>query len=134
MNDGMGLILFAHGARDARWAEPFEAVARRVRAQRPDLQLRLAFLEFMTPDLPTAAAELCAAGCARVDILPLFLGAGGHLRKDLPPMVQQLQQQYPTVRWTLHAAVGEHESVMQAMAGAALALLPLANAPTGGAP
>ena len=120
----MGLILFAHGARDARWAEPFEAVARRIRAQRPDLQLRLAFLEFMAPDLPTAAAELVAAGCARVDILPLFLGTGGHLRKDLPPMVQQLQQQHPAVRWTLHAAVGEHEAVMQAMAGAALALLP----------
>ena len=26
-----GLILFAHGARDPRWAEPFEAVAARVR-------------------------------------------------------------------------------------------------------
>jgi sirohydrochlorin cobaltochelatase len=30
-----GLILFAHGARDPRWAEPFEAVAARCRAQRP---------------------------------------------------------------------------------------------------
>jgi sirohydrochlorin ferrochelatase len=27
-----GLILFAHGARDPRWAAPFEAVAARVRA------------------------------------------------------------------------------------------------------
>jgi hypothetical protein len=25
------LILFAHGARDARWATPFEAVAARIR-------------------------------------------------------------------------------------------------------
>jgi sirohydrochlorin cobaltochelatase len=30
-----GLILFAHGARDPRWAAPFEAVAARIRAQRP---------------------------------------------------------------------------------------------------
>jgi hypothetical protein len=28
------------------------------------------------------------------------------------------------VRWTLHPAVGEHDAVMQAMAAAALALLP----------
>ena len=57
-----GLILFAHGARDPRWAAPFEAVAAQVRAQRPDVQVRLAFLEFMTPSLPDAGAELAALG------------------------------------------------------------------------
>jgi len=46
-----GLILFAHGARDPRWALPFEAVAARVRAQRPGVPVRLAFLEFMAPTL-----------------------------------------------------------------------------------
>jgi sirohydrochlorin ferrochelatase len=30
-----GLILFAHGARDPRWAEPFEAVAARMCARGP---------------------------------------------------------------------------------------------------
>ena len=119
-----GLILFAHGARDPRWAEPFEAVARRIREQRPTLRLRLAYLEFMAPDLAGAAADLCAMGCTRIEILPLFLGTGGHLRKDLPPMVEQLRLQHPDMHWTLHAAVGEHPSVMQALAQAALALLP----------
>ncbi|MGL6112402.1 MAG: sirohydrochlorin chelatase [Rubrivivax sp.] len=119
-----GLILFAHGARDARWAAPFEAVVRQIQMQRPQLQLRLAFLEFMAPNLHDAAAALAAAGCSAVEVLPLFLGTGGHLRKDLPPMVDRLRQQFPAVRWTLHAAVGEHDAVMQAMAAAALALLP----------
>jgi sirohydrochlorin cobaltochelatase len=128
-----GLILFAHGARDPRWAEPFEAIAQRVRAQRPGLLLQLAYLEFMSPDLPGAAAQLCAAGCSTIEILPLFLGTGGHLRKDLPPMVQQLQQQYPSVRWTLHAAVGEQPSVMQAIADTAAALAPGDEAPKDGA-
>ena len=119
-----GLILFAHGARDPRWAESFEAIAQRLRMQRPSLVLRLAYLEFMTPDLPGAAAQLCAAGCSSIELLPLFLGTGGHLRKDLPPLVEQLEQQYPSVRWTLHAAVGEQPAVMQAIADTALALVP----------
>ncbi|MFY7857790.1 MAG: sirohydrochlorin chelatase, partial [Rubrivivax sp.] len=55
-----GLILFAHGARDPRWSAPFEAVAAQVRAQRPGLSVRLAFLEFMSPSLPEAAAALHA--------------------------------------------------------------------------
>ena len=50
-----GLILFAHGARDPRWAIPFEAVAERVRAARPGVPVRLAFLEFMAPNLPEYA-------------------------------------------------------------------------------
>jgi sirohydrochlorin cobaltochelatase len=49
-----GLILFAHGARDPRWATPFEAVAAAVRAARPGLPVRLAFLAFMSPTLLTA--------------------------------------------------------------------------------
>jgi sirohydrochlorin cobaltochelatase len=117
-----GLILFAHGARDARWAAPFESVAALVRRERPALQLRLAFLELMSPTLADAAAELCAAGCRRIDVLPMFLGTGGHLRKDLPPLIEQLREDHPEVRWTLHTAVGEIDTVVRAMAAAAVDL------------
>ena len=117
-----GLILFAHGARDARWAAPFERVAAQLRAQRPALQVRLAFLELMAPTLAEAGAQLCAAGCRHVDVLPMFLGTGGHLRNDLPPRVEQLREAHPEVRWVLHPPVGELDAVVQAMAGAALAL------------
>ena len=128
-----GLILYAHGARDARWAAPFEAVAARIRAQRPGLPLRLAFLELMSPDLPQAAAELCAAGCARIDVLPMFLGPGTHLKRDLPALLQQLQEQHPAVVWRLHAAIGEQPTVIDAMASTALQLLRDHLAASGGA-
>ena len=117
-----GLLLFAHGARDPRWAEPFEAVAARVRAQRPGLAVRLAFLEFMQPELPQAAAELVGGGCRRIDVLPLFLGAGGHVRKDLPALMERLQAEHAGVHFTLHAAIGEMPDVIDAMAAAAARL------------
>jgi len=116
-----GLLLFAHGARDPRWALPFEDVARRVRAQAPDLRVELAFLEFMTPSLREAGDALAAAGCARVDVVPLFLGAGGHVRKDLPLLMEALAGAHPQVRWQLRPAIGEVDSVVEAMARAALA-------------
>jgi sirohydrochlorin cobaltochelatase len=115
-----GLILFAHGARDAAWAAPFEAVAARVRERRPHWQVALAYLELMTPDLPQAAATLVQAGCQRVHIVPMFLGSGGHVRRDLPALVQQLRDQHAGVQWSLHAAIGEHRDVIEAMAVAAL--------------
>jgi sirohydrochlorin cobaltochelatase len=114
-----GLLLFAHGARDPRWAEPFEAVAARIRALQPAWAVQLAFLEFMTPTLLDAGGALAAAGCERVDIVPLFLGAGGHVRKDLPVLVDALRAAHPLVDWQLQRAVGEQPGVIEAMAQAA---------------
>jgi sirohydrochlorin cobaltochelatase len=122
-NTSAGLLLFAHGARDPRWAQPFEAVAERVRAARPGTPVGLAYLEFMTPGLPEAGADLVARGCQRVEVMPLFLGAGGHVRKDLPVLMEALRSAHPGVQFGLHPAVGEVESVVHAMAAAALATL-----------
>lgn len=118
-----GLILFAHGARDPRWAAPFEAVTASVRAQQPSVAVRLAYLELMTPDLPTAAADLVAAGCDSVTVVPLFLGAGGHVRRDLPAIVEGLRASYPQVSWHQPPPVGELPAVINALAAAAIASL-----------
>jgi sirohydrochlorin cobaltochelatase len=118
-----GLILFAHGARDPRWAAPFEAVAARLRARHPGVAVRLAFLEFMSPSLGEAGAQLAAQGCHAVAVLPMFLGAGGHVRKDLPLLLDAMRAAHPAVNFTLHAAIGEIDSVVDAMADAAARLL-----------
>jgi sirohydrochlorin cobaltochelatase len=115
-----GVLLFAHGARDPRWAAPFEAVAARLRARAPDIQVQLAFLELMTPDMAEAGRALAAAGCERVDVLPLFLGAGGHVRKDLPALVEALAATCPEVQWRLQTTIGEAPAVIDAMADVAL--------------
>ena len=118
-----GLLLFAHGARDPAWAVPFEDVARRARAARPDVAVELAYLEFMSPGLVEAGTRLASAGCTQVEVLPLFLGTGGHVRRDLPLLLDQLKQAHSAVTWTLHPAVGEMDPVIQAMADAATARL-----------
>lgn len=128
-----GLLLFAHGARDAAWARPFEEVARRIGLQRPGLPLALAYLEFMTPGLEAAAHALVAQGCRRVHIVPMFLGTGGHVRKDIPPLIATLQTHYGNaVEWRLHPALGDQDRVLQAMTDASLAWLDTAALAKGG--
>ena len=116
-----GLLLFAHGARDPRWAEPFLAVAERVRRADPGRRVELAFLEMMEPDLGQAAGRLAAAGVSRIDVVPLFLGMGGHLRNDLPPLLEAVRAAHAGIEVRLHPAIGENEAVVAVIASAALA-------------
>jgi sirohydrochlorin cobaltochelatase len=127
-----GVLLFAHGARDPLWAAPFQAIAAQLRAQAPTLQVALAFLELMDPDLPTATAQLVAAGCQRVTVVPLFLGSGGHVRRDVPQRVAAVAQQHPQVQFHCTTAIGEAAGVIRAIAIETLALVQAAENPQAG--
>jgi sirohydrochlorin cobaltochelatase len=110
------LILFAHGARAATWAAPFKRLRLLTAEQRPDCEVTLAFLELMTPSLPDEAARLAASGVREIAIVPVFLGQGGHLLRDLPALVEQLRAAHPDLRITTVPAVGEDPGVLAAMA------------------
>jgi sirohydrochlorin cobaltochelatase len=75
----------------------------------------LAYLELMPPDLQQAGQALVAAGCRGVTVLPLFLGAGGHVRKDLPAQLELLRKAHPAVQWHLEPAAGESELLIEAL-------------------
>jgi sirohydrochlorin cobaltochelatase len=117
-----GILLFAHGARDPAWARPFEAIAAQMRAAAPDTQVVLGFLELMQPDFGAASAALIDAGCTQLQVVPLFLGAGGHVRRDLPMLIEQARTLHPTVAITTTPAIGETAVVTRAIALAALEL------------
>jgi sirohydrochlorin cobaltochelatase len=111
------MILFAHGSRDRRWAQPFEhlrdKVARRVSSE---VRVVLAFLEVMQPDLPQAVNDAIAAGCRSIDVIPVFLGEGGHVRRDLPALVASLSARHPETAIRVATAVGEDDGVLNALA------------------
>jgi sirohydrochlorin cobaltochelatase len=119
-----GLLLFAHGARDAAWARPFEVVCERLRQARPGTPVAMAYLEFMSPGMEEAAAQLVAAGCTRVQVMPLFLGTGGHVRRDVPLLLDRLRERHgDAVEWVLHPPLGDQDAVLQAITAACLAVI-----------
>ncbi|HJV02460.1 MAG TPA: CbiX/SirB N-terminal domain-containing protein [Burkholderiaceae bacterium] len=109
------LILFAHGARAASWAAPFERLRDLAQARMPDVCVSLAFLEFMTPQLPELVAELARSGTTQVTVVPVFLGQGGHVLRDLPVMVEQLRAAHPQITISVAEAAGENAAVLNAI-------------------
>jgi sirohydrochlorin cobaltochelatase len=109
------LILFAHGARDPAWAAPFERLRAKMAAAHPTVDMRLAFLELMTPSLNTAVDDAVNAGAARIQVSPVFLAQGGHVKRDLPALIDAARLRHPNISFALGAPVGEAEAVLDAI-------------------
>ena len=109
------LVLFAHGARDAQWSEPFHAMQKAIAARRSDLTVELAFLEIMKPSLAECVAGLATGGHTRIVIAPLFLAQGGHLKKDLPQLLKDLGAKHPSADISVLPAIGEITELIDAI-------------------
>jgi len=113
-----GVILIAHGARDARWLEPFMRLRGELSRQLGPCKVVLSFMEFAPPSLADAALELERAGAARVLVVPIFLSGGGHVAQDIPALVAAERARYPHVTFEVAGALGEEPEVTAAMAAA----------------
>lgn len=117
------LVLFAHGARAASWAAPFERLRDMTQAREPDVRVELAFLELMTPQLPQLMATLAADGVTDVTVVPVFLGQGGHVLRDLPLILDELRAAYPQASIKVVEAAGESPEVLKALSDYCLGAL-----------
>lgn len=116
------LILFAHGSRDPEWASPLRRVRTAVLSGSPNLKIELAFLEFLAPSLQDCASAMVSEGFDRIVIVPMFIAQGGHLKNDLPLIIDELRGRFPNVGFEMPGPVGEADSVVQAMASHVLGL------------
>lgn len=110
-----GIILFGHGARDARWREPFDRLVSLWRSQHPNVLVELAFLELMQPSLEEAISSHVSAGASELVVVPVFFGQGGHLRNDFPALLSACREKFPAITLSATPAVGEDEAVLQAI-------------------
>lgn len=112
------ILLVAHGARDPRWAAPIErladALARRVNGS----PVRIAYLEFLHPRVPEALESLYHEGARKVRVVPVFLGAGGHVVNDIAEHVAAARVLRPDFQISLESPVGERALVTEAIAEA----------------
>jgi sirohydrochlorin cobaltochelatase len=108
-----GKLLFCHGARATSWREPFDTLTATVKTQYPH-PVVLAFLEFMQPDFATAVRALEAQGAQQIDVILLFLAAGGHTRNDVTALVDQARAQHPNLTFNVTDTLLESEQMRAA--------------------
>ena len=111
-----GIVLFAHGARDPEWSRPFEEIRDRVRSSRPEYPITLAYLELMEPTLEEAIESLASQGASAITVFPLFMAQGGHLKRDLPRILEAIRANYPHLPIALESAIGDVPEILESIA------------------
>jgi sirohydrochlorin cobaltochelatase len=91
------LVLFAHGARDARWSASLHALAEAIRPRVDPASIRIAFLELQSPTLPEALEAAAAEGARRIHVLPVFWAGAGHIDNELPALLAEFGARRPEV-------------------------------------
>ena len=117
----VGIVLFAHGSRDAQWRVPIESVAAQIAQGSGDVNVRCAYLELCEPNLAQAAIDLIANGACKIRVFPVFFGVGKHAREDLPVLMAQLAKDHPAIDFELLPTAGEHPALIALLAGLATA-------------
>jgi len=115
------IVLFAHGARDLRWARPLERLQAELARIRPDAMVRIAFLELQGPDLRQTLTALAAAGARRIDIAPIFWSQGGHIAVELPALVEAFAASQPAIELRVLPVLAELPGMNEFVARAILA-------------
>ena len=115
-----GILLFGHGARNPEWAQPFHRIRDAILARDPATLVEPGFLELMRPTFDEGVDCLVRQGAAQIVVVPIFMAAGSHIKKDLPQMAADAMGRHAGLVITLAAPVGEAEPVLAAMAEYAL--------------
>jgi len=110
-----GIVLLGHGSKDPEWSQPFEKIAVSLGKRMPAVSVFLAYLEH-GPSLDEAVAALVAKGALSIRVIPLFLGAGGHVKQDLPKLLAEAKR--PEITLVLEKTIGEQSEVIEAIAAA----------------
>jgi len=109
------LLLIAHGSRHPEANDDLHHVAAALR-QRGHAVVEAAFLELADPNIDTAGERCVAQGAQIVVLVPYFLAAGVHVRRDLTAARDQLSQRFPAVRFLLAEPLGRHPLLLDVVA------------------
>lgn len=114
-NSKSALLLFAHGSSDPGWAEPFIKLRTAIQAREPGRIVELAFLERMEPSFDSAVTTLQGKGVNDITVAPIFLAIGGHMRKDLPKLIEDTRQR-TGIAFRVLPVLGEIDSLIEFIA------------------
>ncbi len=109
------LLLIAHGSRQPEANADLHHVARGLEEQGYTIVVA-SFLELAEPAIDEGGRICVERGAGRVVLVPYFLSAGVHVRRDLTEVRDRLGQRFPDVDFRLAEPLGQHPLLLTVVA------------------
>ncbi|WP_235948505.1 sirohydrochlorin chelatase [Nocardia terrae] len=103
------------------------AVVAQIAAQRPDLDVRLAFLDLSSPSVDEVVDAVAADGHSHAVVVPLLLGSAFHARVDLPGLLDAARARHPQLSLTQADVLGPDPHLIVALRDRIVAAMPDAD-------
>ncbi len=102
----IGVMVCGHGSRDPDAVREFQAVARGIEERLPHYDVESGFLEFARPIIRDGLDALMARDVRRILAIPGMLFAAGHVKNDVPSVLNAYAAQHPGLEILLGRDLG----------------------------
>ncbi len=109
-----GIMVCGHGSRDVDATIEFQSVANGIRERLSQFDVDSGFLEFATPIIRDRLDALRERGNKRIIALPAMLFAAGHVKNDLPSVINTYAAQNPELEITYGRDLGMDMKLIRA--------------------
>ena len=107
------IIIFAgHGSRDPESTREFITFVDAYRDGHPELTVVHAFVELAEPGLAKVLEDI-SASCRQVVVVPISLFSAGHVKNEIPLLVEAEAQKKPGVRFHITPSLGIHPRLIE---------------------
>jgi sirohydrochlorin cobaltochelatase len=114
MSEKTGVMVCGHGSRDEGAVTQFARVADGLRKLMPDTPVEYGYLEFATPIIRNGLDKLRDQGVTRILAVPGMLFAAGHVKNDIPSVLNTYAAQNEGVTIELGKELGIDPKMMHA--------------------
>src|SRR5262250_799688 len=94
----IGVMVCGHGSRDGDLTGEFAGVADGLARRLPHYPVASGFLEFARPIIRDGLDKLRAQGVERILAVPGMLFAAGHVKNDIPSVLNEYAARHPETR------------------------------------
>jgi len=109
----LALLLIAHGSRHAEANADLDWLALELKKDGVYRTVVATFLELAAPTIEEGGKRCVEAGAKKVLLVPYFLSAGVHVRRDLEDHRCKLAAAHPGVSFSLAEPLGRHPLLVE---------------------
>ncbi|WP_367898887.1 CbiX/SirB N-terminal domain-containing protein [Leptospira sp. WS58.C1] len=126
MKPKIAVLVLGHGSREENSNLEFVSLVEAYSLTRPDLKISHAYVELAKPDIETALRDL-GEEYSNIIIFPLFLYTSGHIKNDIPIVLDKIKSEFPGHIFKIANSLGIHSKMVSLLRKRAEECIPLSQ-------